>query len=353
MIAALQRMGVQEAAGHYQYGTNSEVGLNSVPAAFANQAGPNSRPPPSTLPLKGWTLDEGAFTGHPGISVPESLSKGAFADQLNPFHSSRLNEQRSISPALDDPRRQRFPDPHYATGRTLPAPPESYHGSPRDDAYGRSLHNGHSTVLDRRLRGLQYEQQEYGPSQINPAWMQGNAMRGPFHANPYELGAQQAFGMNPMMPYMPLQGIPSTVYPPRGPARDSEVGNNLRSPLLEEFRASTKTSRRFELKEIYNHVVEFSGDQHGSRFIQQKLETANSDEKEQIFRELRPNALPLMADVFGNYVIQKFFEHGTQQQKTVLAELMKGHILNLSLQMYGCRVVQKVCWLDLPIPDRA
>jgi mRNA-binding protein PUF3 len=89
-------------------------------------------------------------------------------------------------------------------------------------------------------------------------------------------------------------------------------------------------------------VVEFSGDQHGSRFIQQKLETANSDEKEVVFSEIRPNSLQLMTDVFGNYVIQKFFEHGNQLQKSILAKQMEGHVLTLSLQMYGCRVVQKV-----------
>ena len=95
-------------------------------------------------------------------------------------------------------------------------------------------------------------------------------------------------------------------------------------------------------QDIYGHIVEFSGDQHGSRFIQQKLETANSDEKDQAFREILPNGMQLMTDVFGNYVIQKFFEHGNQSQKKVLANQMKGHILALSLQMYGCRVVQKV-----------
>ena len=94
-------------------------------------------------------------------------------------------------------------------------------------------------------------------------------------------------------------------------------------------------------KDIYNYIVEFSGDQHGSRFIQQKLETANSDEKDQVFRELYPNAIQLMTDVFGNYVIQKFFEHGNQSQKKVLANQMRTHILTLSTQMYGCRVVQK------------
>ncbi|KAF3925652.1 hypothetical protein ABW21_db0208152 [Orbilia brochopaga] len=115
---------------------------------------------------------------------------------------------------------------------------------------------------------------------------------------------------------------------------------NLRSMLLEDFRKNAKT-KRYELKDIYNHVVEFSGDQHGSRFIQQKLESANSDEKDVIFSEIRPNALQLMTDVFGNYVIQKFFEHGNQLQKAMLAKQMEGHVLKLSLQMYGCRVVQK------------
>lgn len=94
-------------------------------------------------------------------------------------------------------------------------------------------------------------------------------------------------------------------------------------------------------------MVEFSGDQHGSRFIQQKLETANSDEKERVFSELKGDALQLMQDVFGNYVIQKFFEHGDQNQKRYLADRMRGQVLQLSTQMYGCRVVQKV--RDVPL----
>ncbi len=96
------------------------------------------------------------------------------------------------------------------------------------------------------------------------------------------------------------------------------------------------------MQDIFGHVVEFSGDQHGSRFIQQKLETANSDEKDVVFREIEPNALQLMKDVFGNYVIQKFFEHGSQVQKKILASQMKGKGIDLSMQMYACRVVQKV-----------
>lgn len=115
--------------------------------------------------------------------------------------------------------------------------------------------------------------------------------------------------------------------------------SSIRSPLLEEFR-NNKT-KKYELRDLYGHIVEFSGDQHGSRFIQQRLETASSEEKEIIFNEIRSDSLQLMTDVFGNYVIQKFFELGNQLQKTILAKQMENHILSLSLQMYGCRVVQK------------
>ncbi|KAI0093927.1 armadillo-type protein [Irpex rosettiformis] len=113
-----------------------------------------------------------------------------------------------------------------------------------------------------------------------------------------------------------------------------------RSPLLEEFRSDRV--RNWELKDLYGHIVEFSMDQHGSRFIQQRLETATDDERQAIFDEIMPQyALQLIQDVFGNYVIQKFLEYGTTLQKAVLVSCMQGHVLLLSLQMYGCRVVQK------------
>ncbi|XP_012088832.1 pumilio homolog 1 isoform X1 [Jatropha curcas] len=123
----------------------------------------------------------------------------------------------------------------------------------------------------------------------------------------------------------------------------SESGGNLDesfpSSLLDEFK-SNKT-KCFELLEIAGHVVEFSADQYGSRFIQQKLETATTEEKNMVFNEIMPQALSLMTDVFGNYVIQKFFEHGSASQIRELADQLTGHVLTLSLQMYGCRVIQK------------
>ncbi|XP_024965523.1 pumilio homolog 5-like isoform X3 [Cynara cardunculus var. scolymus] len=99
--------------------------------------------------------------------------------------------------------------------------------------------------------------------------------------------------------------------------------------------------RRLELSDIFGHVDEFCGDQHGSRFIQQKLEICSIEEKESVFKEVLPNASSLITDVFGNYVIQKFFEYGSGEQRRELGNQLEGQILPLSLQMYGCRVIQK------------
>lgn len=122
--------------------------------------------------------------------------------------------------------------------------------------------------------------------------------------------------------------------------RPNDSTQIVRSQLLEDFRVNHK-SKKFEFSDIYGYIVEFSGDQLGSRFIQHKLETANSDEKDQVFSEIACDSRQLMTDVFGNYVIQKMFEHGNQSQKKVLANHMRGHVYALSTQTYGCRVVQK------------
>ncbi|XP_057668355.1 pumilio homolog 2-like isoform X5 [Diorhabda carinulata] len=118
-----------------------------------------------------------------------------------------------------------------------------------------------------------------------------------------------------------------------------DKGPQGRSRLLEDFRNNRYPN--LQLRDLANHIVEFSQDQHGSRFIQQKLERATATEKQMVFNEILSAAYNLMTDVFGNYVIQKFFEFGTPEQKTTLAQKVRGHVLPLALQMYGCRVIQK------------
>ncbi|KAG0176839.1 mRNA binding protein puf3 [Apophysomyces sp. BC1034] len=186
--------------------------------------------------------------------------------------------------------------------------------------------NTFSSATDKKLRALQIQQQQL---LIQQQQQQLLAAR-------QQLLLQQQMQGYGSPNINRMRGMPQE---PSRPQTPQDIALSIRSQLLEEFRNSK--SRKYELKDIAGHIVEFSGDQHGSRFIQQKLETANSEEKQMVFEEVLPNALQLMTDVFGNYVLQKFFEHGNQMQKTILAKQMEGHVLSLSLQMYGCRVVQK------------
>lgn len=119
--------------------------------------------------------------------------------------------------------------------------------------------------------------------------------------------------------------------------QDAEASG--RSRLLEDFRNNRLPN--LQLPDIVKHVVEFAQDQHGSRFIQQKLERVGAADKQAIFGEIVSASHGLMMDVFGNYVVQKFFEFGTAEQKQGLVECIRGHVLSLSMHMYGCRVIQK------------
>lgn len=152
-------------------------------------------------------------------------------------------------------------------------------------------------------------------------------------------------GLSTILHSQPTYGFPRPARPVAGFAQARQdialdPSATGRSPLLEQFRADK--SKTWQLRDIRGHVTEFCGDQHGSRFIQQKLESSTDEEKEEIFSELVPSGLlSLMTDVFGNYVVQKLFEFGSLEQRNLLVSVMEGHMLPLSLQMYGCRVVQK------------
>ncbi|OEL35734.1 Pumilio-like protein 2 [Dichanthelium oligosanthes] len=119
------------------------------------------------------------------------------------------------------------------------------------------------------------------------------------------------------------------------------MNENFPSSLLDEFKSNK--ARSFELAEIAGHVVEFSADQYGSRFIQQKLETATVEEKSMVFEEIMPNALSLMTDVFGNYVVQKkCIECIPEDSIQFIISTFYGHVVPLSTHPYGCRVIQRV-----------
>ncbi|WVQ71883.1 hypothetical protein IAR50_001425 [Cryptococcus sp. DSM 104548] len=183
-----------------------------------------------------------------------------------------------------------------------------------------------------------------GPQSTNPSLGQypgQNALQSALFS--HASGGAGQYGLHSAGQYGNLAAYPGAQAYAGGylarPGRRYEDCGVVRSALLEDFRLNKL--KKWELNDIFGHIVEFSGDQHGSRFIQQKLETASPDDRQKLFDEIYPDAYQLMTDVFGNYVTQKMFEHGDQLQKVALAKKMEGHVLQLSMQMYGCRVVQK------------
>jgi hypothetical protein len=58
----------------------------------------------------------------------------------------------------------------------------------------------------------------------------------------------------------------------RGGGNSSAGANPVRDTLVDEFRSTYGKSRQWGLCDLLGHVVAFCQDQHGSRFIQQRLE---------------------------------------------------------------------------------
>lgn len=249
-------------------------------------------------------------------------------------------------------------DPSYVQYLQRASSPASISGNLNDHSFGKSFLGTSNIDLPGHQKAyleqfLAHHKLQYGgPSSKVDSLNNGLYGTAGFGVGmSYPLSAASGALLSSMGPLNHLRQtdrmshFPSMLRSAMGPSKGSWNHENgvmeeeFASTLLAEFK-NNKT-RSFELSDIVDHVVEFSADQYGSRFIQQKLEMATDDEKSKIFPGILPHARALMTDVFGNYVIQKFFEHGTESQRNQLASRLLGHVLPLSLQMYGCRVIQK------------
>ncbi|KAF2640901.1 ARM repeat-containing protein [Massarina eburnea CBS 473.64] len=277
------------------------------------------------------------------------MNTGSFTP--NGYANGQVNPAITFRPINFDSHSHSAPNgtgvrqsPHYSNTHT---PPTFDHLYPSRQMDNQTLANTNNlAVVQNKLQNYQQLHQDrrsmMNPNQMHPQQLQQYVAAQQLRNNyPFQYPTPSALPMHVMSPnMMPVPYV--AIDPPKGPRGDvNAVELGAMSAQLLNFKRDSKVNKRIELSQIYGHIVEFSGDQHGSRFIQQKLESANSDEKDKVFRELQENSLQLMQDVFGNYVIQKFFEHGDQTQKKFLANRMKGHVLDLACGMYGCRVVQK------------
>ncbi|KAG8047900.1 hypothetical protein GUJ93_ZPchr0008g12810 [Zizania palustris] len=294
-----------------------------------------------------------SFSGRPsGFPSAGNLTAGTEYAQPYKIYGQQLGV--TMQPSIPDPNFFQFfqhPLHQYAGGNqySTMGPRVSVVGNPADSFDPQKVLPQDTYQSDQRL-----QLQRTGV--YTPAARRGGITPNYQGISPY-VGAPMTYPTSPVFQGHPFPGIFS---PGRRndsvrfqtPSRNMTANSGIQGQrerekfddpkacsFLEELKSNR--ARRVELSDIAGRIVEYSTDQHGSRFIQQKLENCTAEEKASVFAEVLPHASSLMTDVFGNYVIQKFFEHGTLEQRRDLATKLVGHVLPLSLQMYGCRVIQK------------
>ena len=196
---------------------------------------PNVRAPVGTGSAPNqWGHDDHLQTGD---QLSPTGSASGFARAAN-FRSG-FNGQFSQSPGDSDSRPSHH-SPFYSTTGT---PPTFTHQNSHNRGNVVGTSSAQPALLDRRLRGLQQQQQAFHPQTPQVAMRSQMPL-------PFEVGAQQ-YPVNPFASYYPIAPASHLLAGPqipRGPARDQDPASQLRSPLLEEFRNNGKTNRRYELK---------------------------------------------------------------------------------------------------------
>uniref|UniRef100_A0A6N2KAJ1 PUM-HD domain-containing protein n=1 Tax=Salix viminalis TaxID=40686 RepID=A0A6N2KAJ1_SALVM len=344
-------------------------------------------PPQGTVPM----VFDGSVSPNFNAGMSESSSEGGLAHGADVQHYNKFYGQLGyvVQPSFIDPLYMQYYQQPYGLAYNMSGQfdPLTFGGG----AIGRQ-NNAPASKKGSEVAGLEDQKllhhQRGGVSDLNRG--RGRVMNLPYLGNSPNMGILQYPSSplaSPVLPGSPVGGTGfsggrNEIRFPPGSGRYASAysgwqgqrgSESLNDPKIHNFLEELKSGkgRRFELSDIAGHIVEFrqvltefafflfsffsfyaeklndedflnfSADQHGSRFIQQKLENCSVEEKASLFKEVLPHASKLMTDVFGNYVIQKVFEYGSMEQRKELANQLTGQILHLSLQMYGCRVIQK------------
>uniref|UniRef100_A0A6N2KI29 PUM-HD domain-containing protein n=1 Tax=Salix viminalis TaxID=40686 RepID=A0A6N2KI29_SALVM len=303
-------------------------------------------PPQGTVPM----VFDGSVSPNFNAGMSESSSEGGLAHGADVQHYNKFYGQLGyvVQPSFIDPLYMQYYQQPYGLAYNMSGQfdPLTFGGG----AIGRQ-NNAPASKKGSEVAGLEDQKllhhQRGGVSDLNRG--RGRVMNLPYLGNSPNMGILQYPSSplaSPVLPGSPVGGTGfsggrNEIRFPPGSGRYASAysgwqgqrgSESLNDPKIHNFLEELKSGkgRRFEF-----------ADQHGSRFIQQKLENCSVEEKASLFKEVLPHASKLMTDVFGNYVIQKVFEYGSMEQRKELANQLTGQILHLSLQMYGCRVIQK------------
>ena len=264
------------------------------------------------------------------VDVPISALHLPMGSPLHPFNSMAQLAMSGMAPGLPSPQ-----DPRYFA----PSPPRRGSG-PHWDGQLAGLHSSDVSGDGRARASFDPNPPRHFPhrQQQRRGYVGGDVYDDrPSPLHPYAASPTFSPSLLSLNSKFPSPSLP----PP---------SSSPHSAWLDDFRLN-KTNSHLTLFDVVARglVLDLSCDQFGSRFIQQRLETATGDEKAAAFSQLIDDVIRLSEDVFGNYVVQKFLEHGTAEHRRAIAAALLGSVHALSLQMYGCRVVQKA--LDTVEPD--
>ncbi len=183
--------------------------------------------------------EDSVYPADPNGFTQDSMIQGGLVPHQSLYQGTPFTTTYTHSPSNSDARRGQQSPFYSSTGTPTSG---MQHRVPKVGLHVNGS-TGQAALLDRKLQGLQQEQQEY-PSQSNQI-----QFRPPF-AQSYDFHPQNQIRMNPLAPFYmaTVPALVSTQAIPRGPAREHDVGQPVRSALLEEFRTNGKTNKRYELK---------------------------------------------------------------------------------------------------------
>ena len=174
---------------------------------------------------------------------PASANGAAETFPTDYHRSMSFGDRETSSPATSDYRRG-LNSPYSTNAGTPPTGPESVRSASGIDFFTQAS-NGQMATLDREPRGPRSlnSEEQYLLSNASQARLQ-------YH-QPYDFGSYAgSLRLNPLaLPYpVPAYHGLASPYPTRYPSREHDSNQIVRSALLEDFRASQKTSKRYELK---------------------------------------------------------------------------------------------------------